>query len=648
MEHAALPHGVSTFVSFDAPQRGADIPLGLQYWLDFFQGESEEAAYLLSRLDTPAARQMLLYHHTSPPSPAGVSDPLRAALLAELAALGDYPAQPRLVAVANGSGHGAEPGLRARARRSCAGSTAASSSTSRATSGRCPTATASQIFDGVIDLIWPLPDEAMAVTVAGTQPWDGAPGGSRASMAEMDAVPAPYGDIVALHPAHAFIPTISALDLAVTDPFHDIAGDPDLLSRTPFAAVYYPAENQEHVLITPESKAWFLAELAGPSTAVADQVVRGAAAGALGAAESRSIPGRRSPTPRRRPGRCGCGSSIPAVVSCGPSSTTPCRRPTSEVVWDGRDDRGPGRRLGRVRRGLETPAGGRRRGCRSCVDLARMCGFMRNWTKRPSPCAIMERGRVRTSSLREVIPCVESCLPCSSCWPPRAVAADVTVVNWNLLNFPGSTGATRAPYMRTVLAYTAPDLMVCEEVAGRRGARLLPEQRAERARAGRLGLGRLPRRLRHRPRALLSASACSRRSPTAGSPPRCATSTGGNCARSSRATSSACSPCTSRRRRASRRTAWRRPPSCATTSLTLPADLPVIVTGDFNLYTSTRTRVPAPAERRPGAAPRSAEPARQLARQRRLRRHPHPEHAHRVTSAAAPPAAWTTASTSCW
>ncbi len=127
-----------------------------------------------------------------------------------------------------------------RARRSCAGNTAASSSTSRATSGRCPTVASQLIFDGEIDLIWPLPDEAMSVTVAGTQPWDGAPGGSRASMAEMDAVPAPYGDIIALHPAHAFIPTVSALALAVDDPFHDIAGDPDLLSRTPFAAVYYP------------------------------------------------------------------------------------------------------------------------------------------------------------------------------------------------------------------------------------------------------------------------------------------------------------------------------------------------------------------------------------------------------------------------
>ncbi len=267
MEHEALAHGVNTFISFDAPQRGADIPLGLQYWLDFFQGESEEAAYLLSRLDTPAARQMLLYHHTSPPSSVGVADPQRDALLTDLAALGDYPAQPRLVAVANGSGHGLSQGFAAGAQIvrweytsflvDITGNIWA-----------VPDGNAQLIFDGEIDVIWPLPDEAMAVTVAGTQPWDGAPGGSRASMAEMDAVPAPYGDIIALHPAHAFIPTVSALGLAVDDPFHDIAGDPDLLARTPFAAVYYPVENQEHVLITPVSRTWFLAELAGPDTGV--------------------------------------------------------------------------------------------------------------------------------------------------------------------------------------------------------------------------------------------------------------------------------------------------------------------------------------------------------------------------------------------
>ena len=112
------------------------------------------------------------------------------------------------------------------------------------------------------------------ITVSGTLPYDGAPGGSRASMAQMDAVPAPYGDIVALHPSHCFIPTISALALATTDPFYDIAGDASLLAHTPFDAVYFPATNQPHVTITPENAAWFLSEIEVPTDVASTRPVR--------------------------------------------------------------------------------------------------------------------------------------------------------------------------------------------------------------------------------------------------------------------------------------------------------------------------------------------------------------------------------------
>lgn len=267
MEQAGQPHRVRSFISFDSPQRGANIPLGVQYWLDFFQIESEEAGHLLSRLDTPAARQMLLYHHTSPPGASGVPDPLRGALTSELAGLGDYPVGPRLVAIANGSGAGADQGYPPGAQLidyeygswlvDIVGNVWA-----------VPAGGSHLIFDGEIDRIWPLNDDAMSVTVTGTQPWDNAPGGWRASLAEMDATEAPYGDIVALHPAHCFIPTISALALETSDPFFDIDGQDDLLALTPFAAVYFPTANQEHVLVTPENKVWFMAEIAAPTTGV--------------------------------------------------------------------------------------------------------------------------------------------------------------------------------------------------------------------------------------------------------------------------------------------------------------------------------------------------------------------------------------------
>ena len=56
MESHGIPHRVRTWISFDAPQAGADIPLGLQYWIRFFAGQSADAAAFLQVLGRPAAR----------------------------------------------------------------------------------------------------------------------------------------------------------------------------------------------------------------------------------------------------------------------------------------------------------------------------------------------------------------------------------------------------------------------------------------------------------------------------------------------------------------------------------------------------------------------------------------------------------------
>jgi pimeloyl-ACP methyl ester carboxylesterase len=267
MEKGFIDHRVRTLISFDSPQNGANIPLGLQYWLKFFSGQSAEAAFLLSRLDTRAARQMLVYHHTDPPGTTGESDLLRAFMLNDFATLGQYPANPRKVAMANGSGHQAGQGFSAGDQIidyeygsflvDITGNVWA-----------VPNGTGQDIFDGLIDIIL-LPKVEITVTVSGTLPYDNAPGGSRASMAEMDSTQAPYGDIVALYGSHCFVPTISALALDTPDLFYDIAGDSNILALTPFDAVYYPAENQEHIAITPENAGWLLMEILPEPTGVA-------------------------------------------------------------------------------------------------------------------------------------------------------------------------------------------------------------------------------------------------------------------------------------------------------------------------------------------------------------------------------------------
>lgn len=259
METHAITHQVPLWISFDAPHAGAAIPLGIQYWVDFFSSESVEAEALLDALNSPAARQLLAYHYTTPPSSAGTPDPLRLGWIADLAAAGGYPATPRRVAIANGSGAQMNQGFGAGAQIveweyssffvDLTGNVWA-----------VPDASATVIFDGLIDILF-LGGDSETVTVSGTAPYDNAPGGSRDSMAQMDAVPAPYGDIVALHDSHCFIPTVSALDVSGAELFEDLAGDPNLVDRTPFDAVYFPGANQEHVLVTPQNKAWLLQEI---------------------------------------------------------------------------------------------------------------------------------------------------------------------------------------------------------------------------------------------------------------------------------------------------------------------------------------------------------------------------------------------------
>ncbi len=267
MENQGMDHKVRTAIFFDSPHQGANIPLGIQYWTDFFSGQSAEAALLLSRLDTPAARQMLVYHLTTPPGSTGAADSLRGALLADFASVGDYPVEPRLVAVANGSGAGLDQGF-------SAGNQIIDYEYNsflvdiKGHVWAVPDGGSAMILDGLIDIIL-LPAETMQVTVSGTAPFDNAPGGSRSSMEDMDSTAAPYGDIIALYNNHCFIPTISALALNTSDLFYDIAGEANLMALTPFDTLYFPMENQEHVSITAESAVWMIEEIDAQATSVA-------------------------------------------------------------------------------------------------------------------------------------------------------------------------------------------------------------------------------------------------------------------------------------------------------------------------------------------------------------------------------------------
>lgn len=337
MESHGITHRVRVWLSFDGPQAGADIPLGLQYWINFFAGQSTSAADFLATLQRPAAREMLLYHFTSPAGPTGAPDPSRTQLIGDLAAIGDYPQLTRRVAIANGSGTGVNQGFAAGAEviryeyssllTSITGDVWA-----------LPDQVSGTIFNGSLRIL--LSTTSQKVTVSGCAPWDGAPGGSRASFTELDTTSVPYGDIVALFPSHCFIPSVSAIAVAGAGPFYDIAGDSDLLAHTPFDAVYTPTTNQEHVTITAENAAW-----------VRMEVERGVL-GIPGAGPAASVRLALRPVPNPFSDGTSVACALPAaapvdlvVYDLAGREVRPLlheRRPAGTFIisWDGRDARG--------------------------------------------------------------------------------------------------------------------------------------------------------------------------------------------------------------------------------------------------------------------------------------------------------------------
>ncbi len=269
MEKNNVEHQTRLFSTFDTPHKGANIPLGDQYFIDFFAALSPDAKKKIGGLNSTAPRQLLVYHHLVFPvgnkdvlyieNPHSTSD--RNTLIEELNILG-YPKKCRKVAISNGSGYGlSQPFapqdqlIRWHAPSAIIGDTWA-----------VPNLTESLIADLYLDIVPLFLDKSLLVSIKNSLPYDNAPGGFRVTNRDIadgstHYGPFTYGDIITANPAHCFIPTISALDINTTDLFYNIAGDPDILSKTPFDAIYYPPKNQEHVFISPHSVDWVLNEL---------------------------------------------------------------------------------------------------------------------------------------------------------------------------------------------------------------------------------------------------------------------------------------------------------------------------------------------------------------------------------------------------
>ncbi len=256
MELHNMKHNVSTWISFDSPQKGATVPLGLQHWVRFFAdvADNSDAKLALDALNAPAAQQMLIYHYTSTYT-GQFPNPYFSSFYNEINSMG-YPQNVRRVAIINGSGYGNGqaygPGYQLIRYHynswlvDIVGDVWAVPNVN----------TQNTIFHGILDILGPWYDEE-TITYADTRPLDGAPGGQTNTLEQMDQMNPKYGDIVAYYKNHCFIPSISSLALDnTTNVYYNVAANMNNI-QTPFDKIYFPNWNQDHMHIDAQSKAWF-------------------------------------------------------------------------------------------------------------------------------------------------------------------------------------------------------------------------------------------------------------------------------------------------------------------------------------------------------------------------------------------------------
>ncbi|MEO5929513.1 MAG: T9SS type A sorting domain-containing protein [Candidatus Kapaibacterium sp.] len=261
MESRAEEHHARLYVSFDAPHRGANVPLGVQSMFAALQ--QHVPPRYQNVLSCPAAKELLMYHISDITyggychiSLSYTQNALRTGLINALNSIG-YPSRTRNIALINGtvdmSGQGFNPGTK--------------------------------LLDGHLELnylpdphieIWsvPAPNDGCkeifefnvflthySRSISGTPPLDNAPGSwwdyHKQIAQSLYSVSLDAGD------HHCFIPSVSSLDIAPpysNDLFYDIGGNNVVSTgKTPFDTYYAPSTAERHVTLNNEMRSLILA-----------------------------------------------------------------------------------------------------------------------------------------------------------------------------------------------------------------------------------------------------------------------------------------------------------------------------------------------------------------------------------------------------
>jgi len=254
-------HNVDTWISFDAPHEGANIPLGVQEYLEFFAEHNDAANDLLAALDRPAARQLLLTHHSHPDGLAGGSVPERADFQSLLETMG-YPTNCKTIAISNGSGFGEKypfaPGEHIIHWTEYGGLFDPDINSDVYALPE----TLNTVFYGEITLFIPI--DSATVNAYHPLSLDNAPGGGRATFLQLYTNIPPgqiSGDDYCTQTNHCFVPTVSSLGIPIEHIETNLASHAELTALSPFDEIHYAINNEPHVQINVRNKRWVSAGL---------------------------------------------------------------------------------------------------------------------------------------------------------------------------------------------------------------------------------------------------------------------------------------------------------------------------------------------------------------------------------------------------
>lgn len=259
MEINEINHCVRTYVSFDSPHKGANIPIGLQQFVQYAMIETKNADATWSyqgKFLRPASKQLLLQHITGPW--AGAHNE-RMNFLTRLEAVDNYPKKTRNVAIINGSalaqGMAFNPGDRIFEWHWKTGIANIDVDIYATCGLGINWGAFTEYYTCVVD--FPRAKARRIGAPNSCLTLDHAPGATRNDFNDLSGPHYRSGIRVGFGKSHfdyqCFIPSISALDVNTNDYFFDIEtniiDDKPNPTLYPFEAYYAPDINEEHVFL---------------------------------------------------------------------------------------------------------------------------------------------------------------------------------------------------------------------------------------------------------------------------------------------------------------------------------------------------------------------------------------------------------------